>query len=196
MTPERIHINGLSGLRLDDQATFRIGQIARESVHMESVARAIHGRIRDARPGTQGPPDTFASLVGAIRGLIRALDGFAWTRQAEAALTEAKTAYRERNRYVHDILAHGFEGVWIRSDVRDLQAVRPVVELSADDLADAVTALQRCTWRLTGLEAMLAQHLDASTAPRDYVDFGGAWEGFLLGEFQLTEGGGARLTDW
>lgn len=184
---------GLYRLGLDHQATFWIGQMARESVRMERLLISI-GRKLQGEAAPQSSTGGFQRQARDVRMGLRGLTDFEFAAESEDAVAHAARSYRIRNRFVHDELASTFEESWHQIDLRKLDDGTPKL-IDIDHLADCATDLRRAWWRLTAVDAVLSWQLmpDLASEPRAAQREG--WLRILRNDFQVSAGGGASLGD-
>lgn len=66
------YLPDLSALTQDQQATFRVGQIMRLSVVMESTAHDIHALLQNGWPDdVHAGPESFSRLKTEVRDMLR-----------------------------------------------------------------------------------------------------------------------------
>lgn len=189
------YLPDLSSISVDHRATFRVGQIVRLTVVMERTLRDVHARLQGVPPNQlRNGPDGFQSLCSETKRLVRE-SGFPHAKAADVALEDIRTIYGERNRFAHDHLLPPDRGQWDRLSLENTLPLKHVKRVDEQALRDAVLDVIRAQWRLHALDNLVALWQSATgarlAAPEDYDD---GWAAILRGEFELTSGGGARIT--
>jgi hypothetical protein len=189
------YLPDLSSLSIDHRATFRVGQIMRLTVVMERTLRDVHARLQAVPPNQlRNGPDGFGALCSETQSYLR-LSGFPNAGAADAALEDIRTTYRERNRFAHDHLLPSDRGQWDRLSLENTLPLKHVKQVDEEALRDAVLDVIRAQWRLHALDNLVAHWQGASGEPLAEPDVHhDGWAAILQGEFQLTSGGGARIT--
>lgn len=190
------YLPDLSSLSVDHRATFRVGQIVRFTVVMERTLRDVHARLQAVPPNQlRSGPDGFQSLCSETRRYLRE-SGFLHADAADAALEDIRTIYRERNRFAHDHLLPTDRGQWQRLSLENTLPLKHVKQVDEQALRDAVLDVIRAQWRLHALDDLVAHWQSAKGAPLAEPDLHhhDGWAAILRGKFELTPGGGARIT--
>lgn len=190
------YLPDISTLSMDQRATFRIGQIVRLTVVMEQTAREAHVRLQDggSRSATAGPWQ-FEKLVRQMQALL-SQSGLSFALTAQRALDDVYEVYRERNRFVHDVVEETELGRWTRESI-DRRPPAHRREIDEDALKEAVLEIIRAQWRLHGLNWLVSvESVRDRTSARheDAEHLYDGWLEILAGRFQLTPGGGAWIT--
>lgn len=193
----------LAQLTPDDQVTFRVGQVVRETVRLEHDLRGLHARLQlldtpDPDSVEEGHPH-FRLLVADTEIRLRNASGFPYLQEGLAVLALARAVYDERNRFVHDSLVPAGGPTWLRTRLVGKSGVKPgdFVEFSLDEIVEYTRTILRTTWMVDALDVTLAvwmtvQVPTSSESVADVVDWSG-WLSILRGNFHVTAGGGAGL---
>lgn len=187
------YLPDLRSLTIDHRATFRIGQMVRLSVVMERTARVVHARLQNAAPDNlHHGPQSFSGLVGEIRKQLRDAR-FPHADAADRALGQVERTYRERNRFAHDDLIQVDLERWSRLSLENIAPPKHQRELDEASLRDAVLEVVIAQWRLHALDILVDRWIANEPATGETPEDDG-WFAVLLGQFELTAGGGARIT--
>lgn len=191
------YLPDLSPLTRDQRATFRVGQIVRLSVVMESTAHDIHALLQDGWPDDVRPgPQSFSALKSEIRDMLRRRK-FPLLDDAGQALEEVYDVYRERNRYAHDALIERDRDVWRRVSIEHAEQRKYEKDVDKQQLTAAVLDVITAQWRLHALHTLVDGWRGgvptADVKPSD-VFIRDGWVAILAGEFTLTPAGGVSIT--
>lgn len=111
------------------------------------------------------------------------------------ALEEIRVIYRERNRFAHGFLLPTDIDRWDRMSLENTFPPKHVKQIDEESLRDAVLDIVRAQWRLHALDILIAEwQRGAESVVAASGDVHDGWDAILRGEFELTPGGGARVT--
>ncbi|WP_417512548.1 hypothetical protein [Microbacterium sp.] len=185
-------LDQLRKLPASDGWIFMRGRIATEAVNLEAALRGVHAALRgrNDRSALLAAPESWGQLAKKCGELLDAYEPLdaAMRESIRAALDDAVAAWRERNRYAHDLLV---ARLTTDDDPLDPQPPRaederyrlrlayranaPEVEsVSLDDATALVAGIVAATWRLRAARSFLADGSFASML-RNPVE--GDWDG-------------------
>lgn len=178
-----VDLDAVRALPIDDGVTFLVGAVARAAVELEGCLRLIFPLLGK---GEASGNASFQQLAERASTLVRDhgdLDEMA-KGHAERCLHDARSAYRNRNRPIHDLLvAYSDESVdqfrYGRHKL-DEYGEPSATRISAGDLIGLRLDLLHATWRLRGLYFRLAE------PENSYL-----WSTLLSGRFEARWDGNA-----
>lgn len=151
----------------DDLTTYRIGQIMRETVRMESTLRELHARLQDVPyDRLKEPKGRFSDLIEDVRIGLGRLDDFPLAEEAGAMLAAAADVYRERNRFAHDVHLHASDARVIRVRLAYSARGRRRSEISTGTLGDVLRQIRAVTTHI-----IVTSQLAAVWLPREQEPF-------------------------
>jgi len=148
-----------------DRWTFVRGRIGTEAVHMDAALSGVHAALRDRhdREALLEAPESWGAKMRECNDRLAARSVPAPLRAAmEYALRDAALAWRERNRYMHDLLVDRLDVDDAPAELSETRAddaryrlrlsrkkdVPETVSVSFDEAVDLVCKLVSATWRL------------------------------------------------
>lgn len=195
-TLAREYLPDISSLSIDHQATFRIGQMMRLTVHLEQTLRSVLDLLRLDDDSLPRAKTEFQQLADQVtKALARSSIGHI-AETASVALELVKATYRRRNRFAHDLFLFDGESRWTQIHMEDQVKLASTVDLGLSEMRDAVLDLVSAQWRVDALHNVtygaLRKTLSAKSWQQSYID--DSWFAILEGKFELTPGGGVRVT--
>lgn len=170
-----MELEQVQALASADQQVFLLGRIASETTRMDASLRFLHASLRGATSfdAFLDAPDRFAQNAIACIALITDDDSLEEPEKEalRASVAAARVAYRERNRFTHEMLREDLLGrEWELAALRRPRAGIPEFEsVTFDGMVALVLTLVACTWRLRGAAIYTYQR---------------GWAGFALGEVE------------
>lgn len=156
----------------DDLTTFRIGQIMRATVRMESTLRELHARLQDVPYADLKEPttDKFATLVSEVRNRLCDLSGFPITSEALETLDAATAIYRERNRFAHDVHIQAADDSIRRIRLAYSASKRRPTDIPTGTLREALDQIRAVTTRIVVTSQLAAVWLPRESEPLESKD--------------------------
>lgn len=149
-----MEIEDLKQLPPSDQRTFLLGRIAREATSMDIALRFVHAALRGESDLNAffDSPDYFSVAARECREMLRANPQLTvYERSAlEDSVDAALDCYRQRNRFIHDLLREGLmDGSWELAHLtRSRAAKTEAVKIDFDSMVDFILRIVATTWRL------------------------------------------------
>lgn len=169
----------------DDLTTFRIGQIMRATVRMESTLRELHARLQDISYSLLKEPKTsFAALVTEVRISLDKLIDFPITSEALETLDASTAIYRQRNRYAHDVHIQATADSIRRISLAYSASKRQPTDISTETLREALEQTRAVTTRIIVTSQLAAVWLPREPEPRERKD--GQYVDRLVSTMRLT----------
>ena len=163
-------LDTLRGLAPADQQMLLLGRIVHETTRMDAALRFLHAALsgHTSTDGYLDAPDSFHMNAKACSSLVATHETLEpHTRAAfESSIEAGRAAYKQRNRYAHDLLRASMVGDgWDRVPLSRQRHASPVV-VDAEGMIALVCDIVAATWRLRGA----AMHT-----------LGRGWSGLALG---------------
>lgn len=182
------------GLTRAELKTFRLGQIAEAAVRLEAAARQALVALRQEHEDEvwKAPPQVAVTLDACRAALVERRDlEETVVADGQATITQAIAAYKERNRYMHDVLADT-GAAWDRVNMDRTRANRPEdIRVDEEHMSNAHRDLLAAGWRLRALKAVV----EAVNHPQEGPHYRSGWRDLLTGRFSVAEDGTASWSN-
>jgi hypothetical protein len=191
-----MELEDLKKLPAADRWIFVRGRVATEAVELDAALRGVHAALRGRgdREALLGAPESWSA---ARRECLEALADFELDTTMRVAIKEAlsraEDVWRERHRYVHDLLVESLDtidempevirpaGAAADDDRYQLRLAHRAgapdgVQVSFDGAIDLVVRLLEATWRLRAARLCISEG-SATWRQMLFSDLDGNWDG-------------------